>query len=248
MQPLTHAAHDLIGSGSPRPDQGFRLSPNAALQVAYRTESRSGHTSPMATEQIAVRLPEPLLSDLDDLVKTGAYESRAAATGLPNPRGTPNEYTFNFQLDRRSSPLHRDRDGNPDHRRRAVDRRRFDHGVSRMYVEAHLTADIAAGWDIGALAGRTTRHITTATTETSPLRAHINIERCVAGVVKPGSDATNHTNWTHGSRCTRQISATDQAMTHIQLARRRNHHVPQLRDEGRTQRDTRVRAVSALSA
>ena len=33
----------------------------------------------MATEQIAVRLPEPLLSDLDDLVKTGAYESRAAA-------------------------------------------------------------------------------------------------------------------------------------------------------------------------
>jgi Arc/MetJ-type ribon-helix-helix transcriptional regulator len=33
----------------------------------------------MATEQIAVRIPEPLLSDLDALVKTGAYESRAAA-------------------------------------------------------------------------------------------------------------------------------------------------------------------------
>ena len=33
----------------------------------------------MATEQIAVRLPGPLLSDLDELVKTGAYESRAAA-------------------------------------------------------------------------------------------------------------------------------------------------------------------------
>ena len=33
----------------------------------------------MATEQIAVRLPEPLLSDLDELVKSGAYESRAAA-------------------------------------------------------------------------------------------------------------------------------------------------------------------------
>ena len=33
----------------------------------------------MATEQIAVRLPKPLLSDLDDLVKTGVYESRAAA-------------------------------------------------------------------------------------------------------------------------------------------------------------------------
>jgi Arc/MetJ-type ribon-helix-helix transcriptional regulator len=33
----------------------------------------------MATEQIAVRLPEPLLSNLDELVKSGAYESRAAA-------------------------------------------------------------------------------------------------------------------------------------------------------------------------
>jgi len=33
----------------------------------------------MATEQIAVRLPEPLLADLDQLVKSGAYESRAAA-------------------------------------------------------------------------------------------------------------------------------------------------------------------------
>lgn len=33
----------------------------------------------VATEQIAVRLPEPLLSDLDELVESGAYESRAAA-------------------------------------------------------------------------------------------------------------------------------------------------------------------------
>jgi Arc/MetJ-type ribon-helix-helix transcriptional regulator len=33
----------------------------------------------MATEQIAVRLPQPLLSDLDDLVANGVYESRAAA-------------------------------------------------------------------------------------------------------------------------------------------------------------------------
>ena len=33
----------------------------------------------MATEQIAVRLPETLLSDLDELVTSGAYESRAAA-------------------------------------------------------------------------------------------------------------------------------------------------------------------------
>lgn len=33
----------------------------------------------MATEQIAVRLSKPLLSNLDALVKSGAYESRAAA-------------------------------------------------------------------------------------------------------------------------------------------------------------------------
>ena len=32
----------------------------------------------MATEQIAVRLPEAPLSDLDELVRAGAYESRAA--------------------------------------------------------------------------------------------------------------------------------------------------------------------------
>jgi Arc/MetJ-type ribon-helix-helix transcriptional regulator len=33
----------------------------------------------MATEQIAVRVPEELLSELDALVASGAYESRAAA-------------------------------------------------------------------------------------------------------------------------------------------------------------------------
>lgn len=33
----------------------------------------------MGTEQIAVRLPEDLLSDLDALVASGLYESRAAA-------------------------------------------------------------------------------------------------------------------------------------------------------------------------
>ena len=33
----------------------------------------------MATEQIAVRLSEELLADLDDLVARGVYESRAAA-------------------------------------------------------------------------------------------------------------------------------------------------------------------------
>lgn len=33
----------------------------------------------MASEQIAVRLPEELLSELDALVASGAYESRAAA-------------------------------------------------------------------------------------------------------------------------------------------------------------------------
>ena len=32
----------------------------------------------MATHQIAVRLPAPLLSSLDDLVDSGAYGSRAA--------------------------------------------------------------------------------------------------------------------------------------------------------------------------
>jgi Arc/MetJ-type ribon-helix-helix transcriptional regulator len=33
----------------------------------------------VATEQIAVRLPEDLLTALDDLVARGVYESRAAA-------------------------------------------------------------------------------------------------------------------------------------------------------------------------
>lgn len=33
----------------------------------------------MATEQIAVRIPEPLLSGLDALVTSGAYKNRAAA-------------------------------------------------------------------------------------------------------------------------------------------------------------------------
>ncbi len=33
----------------------------------------------MATEQIAVRLPDKLLALLDDLVARGAYESRSAA-------------------------------------------------------------------------------------------------------------------------------------------------------------------------
>ncbi len=37
------------------------------------------HASEMATEQIAVRIPIPLLAELDDLVANGAYESRAAA-------------------------------------------------------------------------------------------------------------------------------------------------------------------------
>lgn len=33
----------------------------------------------MTTQQVAVRLPERLLASLDDLVASGAYESRAAA-------------------------------------------------------------------------------------------------------------------------------------------------------------------------
>ena len=32
----------------------------------------------MVTQQVAVRLPAPLLASLDDLVESGAYESRAA--------------------------------------------------------------------------------------------------------------------------------------------------------------------------
>ncbi len=32
----------------------------------------------MVTQQVAVRLPEPLLASLDELVASGAYESRAA--------------------------------------------------------------------------------------------------------------------------------------------------------------------------
>lgn len=33
----------------------------------------------MASEQIAVRLPKDLLAKLDELIRTGLYESRAAA-------------------------------------------------------------------------------------------------------------------------------------------------------------------------
>jgi Arc/MetJ-type ribon-helix-helix transcriptional regulator len=33
----------------------------------------------MATEQIAIRVPEQLMAVLDDLVRRGVYESRAAA-------------------------------------------------------------------------------------------------------------------------------------------------------------------------
>lgn len=33
----------------------------------------------MATEQIAIRMPQELLAVLDDLVRRGVYESRAAA-------------------------------------------------------------------------------------------------------------------------------------------------------------------------
>jgi Arc/MetJ-type ribon-helix-helix transcriptional regulator len=33
----------------------------------------------VSTQQVAIRLPAPLLESLDSLVKSGAYESRAAA-------------------------------------------------------------------------------------------------------------------------------------------------------------------------
>lgn len=45
------------------------------MQSAYRY----GMLLPVATEQIAVRLPHELLADLDDLVARGIYPSRAAA-------------------------------------------------------------------------------------------------------------------------------------------------------------------------
>ena len=38
-----------------------------------------GMLAPVATEQIAVRLPVPLLEELDRLVSAGVYASRAAA-------------------------------------------------------------------------------------------------------------------------------------------------------------------------
>jgi Arc/MetJ-type ribon-helix-helix transcriptional regulator len=47
------------------------------LRIPFRIPG--WYTAGMATEQIAVRLPEPLLSGLDDLVTSGAYESRASA-------------------------------------------------------------------------------------------------------------------------------------------------------------------------
>ena len=37
------------------------------------------YASVVATEQIAIRLPQELLVELDDLVRNGVYESRAAA-------------------------------------------------------------------------------------------------------------------------------------------------------------------------
>jgi len=36
----------------------------------------------MGTDQIAVRLPRPLLSDLDKVVASGAYESRAGIEAI----------------------------------------------------------------------------------------------------------------------------------------------------------------------
>ena len=47
--------------------------------IAYRNDYRHGMLKPMATEQIAVRLPTEQLELLDDLVDRGVYETRAAA-------------------------------------------------------------------------------------------------------------------------------------------------------------------------
>lgn len=47
--------------------------------IASRCEYRIGMLVGMATEQIAVRLPEEQLAVLDDLVARGVYDTRAAA-------------------------------------------------------------------------------------------------------------------------------------------------------------------------
>lgn len=66
---------------APLRDEGMRLivsdlvPPFLGTQIAYRI----GMLVRMATEQIAVRIPEEQLAVLDDLVSRGVYESRAAA-------------------------------------------------------------------------------------------------------------------------------------------------------------------------
>ena len=77
-----HAANE----GAVDYDQWRRLWPGPSIRLcghrhaaAYRCTSRNGMLPLMATQQIAVRLPEELLRVLDDLVDRGVYESRAAA-------------------------------------------------------------------------------------------------------------------------------------------------------------------------
>ena len=76
----TITTHDLVGCDSQRPDQevfASRLTRYALDRIPFCIPKR--YALRVATEQIAVRLPGSLLSDLDELVKGGAYESRAAA-------------------------------------------------------------------------------------------------------------------------------------------------------------------------
>lgn len=52
----------------------FTLNPQLCLPIRIPI----WYTRIMSTQQVAVRLPAPLLARLDDLVESGAYESRAA--------------------------------------------------------------------------------------------------------------------------------------------------------------------------
>ncbi len=53
--------------------------PDRIPLCASQSQSRYGILSTVATEQIAIRLPEELLGELDALVANGVYESRSAA-------------------------------------------------------------------------------------------------------------------------------------------------------------------------
>lgn len=79
LQACPAGARNLVGVFAYGAAVAFLASCSTTANIAYHLASQSGMLTYMASEQIAVRLPEPLLSDLDELVNSGAYESRAAA-------------------------------------------------------------------------------------------------------------------------------------------------------------------------